>query len=372
MRKENKMLQPKTVRKRRRRIIYFFLLNILVIFVFSGCTIGYFHHLIHNQFEIIHKRKPIQEVLESKSISFEHKRKLRLILEAKRFGEENFGLEKTENYTTYADINREFVSYVVSASSKYKLKPYQWKFPFLGTMLYKGYFDLEEALKEKEKLKKMDLDTYLRPVATYSTLGWFKDPVLSSMMKYDDSELINFAIHELVHATIYLKEYPEFNEGVATFIGNQGSLEFLKFKYGKDAQDYKMAKEMIHDDLLFSKFLKGVYKNLEEFYSLVISKEEKLKGRERIFRDSKEELRRLKGRFKTETYIKFYGKARLNNAFILALSQYLIDLENYYTVFEIFNHNLKRTVNFFKGEEFKRGDPMKYLKKWIKDNKSTS
>lgn len=364
------MFYLKTARKW--RIINFCLFNILAILILSGCTIGYFHHLIHNQLEIIHKRRPIQEVLKDKSISFENKRKLRLILEAKRFGEEHLGLKKTENFTTYTDINRKFVSYVVSASSKYKLEPYKWKFPFVGIMLYKGFFDLEEAIKEKNRLEEMDLDTYLRPVATYSTLGWFKDPVLSSMLKYGDSELINIAIHELVHATIYLKKYPEFNEGIATFIGNQGSLEFLKFKYGKDAKEYIEAKEMIHDDLLFSKFLKGVCKNLEEFYSLDISKEEKLEGREIIFSDSKEELRRLKGRFKTDTYIKFYGRVRLNNAFILALSQYLIDLESFYTVFEIFKSDLQKTINFFKGEEFKKGDPMKYLKKWIEDSKNVS
>lgn len=346
-----------------------FLLLFVILFLQTGCSLGYYGHLIDNQLRIISKSKPIEEALKEESLSKENKRKLSLILEAKGFGEEYLGLKRTENYTTFVNINKRFVGYAVSASSKYKLEPYTWNFPFVGTLLYKGYFDLEEAIKEKERLEKMGLDTYLRPVSAYSTLGWFKDPVLSSLLRHDDSEIVNIVIHELAHSTIYRKEYPKFNEGLATFIGNQGSLDFFRSKFGLNSKEYQRAWDMIHDDLLFSKFLKELYKDLESFYSLDISKEEKLMGRERIFRDSKIKLRSLGKEFRTGVYLRFYDRALLNNAFILALSQYMIDLDNFYTVFEIHRKDLKKTIDFFKGEAFNKGDPLKYMLQWIEENK---
>jgi predicted aminopeptidase len=355
--------------RKKRRQNFFHAFIFLAPVILSGCSIGYFNHLFQNQLQIIHESRPVEEVLKSDSTSAEEKRKLRLILEAKQFGEEKLGLKNTKNYTVYADIKRKYVAYIVSAASKYELKPYQWRFPIAGTLLYKGFFDLGMAVKEKKKLEEKGLDTYLRPVAAYSTLGWFKDPVLSSMLKYDDEELVNITIHELAHATLYRKDFPEFNEGFATFIGNQGSLEFFRHRFGRDSKEYKKAEDSIHDNYLFSDFLKEVHEQLKEFYALDISREDKIKGREKIFSDSKKQLLQRAEQFRTDDFIRFYNGATLNNAFILSLSEYFIDMNDFYTAFKLHESNLRETIDFFKGEAFQEGDPRDTLKEWIKKQK---
>ena len=350
---------------KRTKRLFFSLVLVVFLAVLTACSAGYVHHLAVNQLRISQNSIPIEEVLENKSLSAESRRKLTLILEAKQFGEEELGLKKTKNYTTYVNIEKKYVGYIVSASSKYELKSYQWRFPIAGTLLYKGFFDLNMAKKEKEKLEGMGLDTYLRPVAAYSTLGWFKDPVFSPMLKHDDAELINIAIHELMHATVYRKNHPKFNEGLATFVGNQGSLLFLKRKFGSNSREYQDAGGAVHDSRIFSEFLKTVHQGLTDFYGRDIPNEEKLKGREKIFSDSKQRLLNLKDKFKTDLYIKFYEKAKLNNAFILSLSQYLIGLEDFIKAFELWNQDMKKTIAFFKSDAFKENDPAGYLKKWI-------
>ena len=107
-------------------------------------------------------------------------------------------------------------------AEKDQLKLFSWSFPIVGKVTYKGFFTQEGALKEKGGLDERGYDTYLQPSGAYSTLGWLKDPIFSSMLKWDDGTLANLILHEMAHATVYFKGKTDLNEQMATFIGNQG------------------------------------------------------------------------------------------------------------------------------------------------------
>jgi predicted aminopeptidase len=134
--------------------------------------------------KLLQARVPIAEALKDPTLSAEEKHKLELAQKTREFAEKDLHLKPTENYTSYVKLDRPYVTYVVSAAPKWELKHYQWSYPFVGKMPYKGYFSEADAKTEEADLKKEDLDTYMRGVSAYSTLGWFKDPLLSSMLRY--------------------------------------------------------------------------------------------------------------------------------------------------------------------------------------------
>src|SRR5690606_3806447 len=123
------------------------------------------------------------------------------------------------NYSEVAWLDRRYVSWTVSASDPWRLQPYEWSFPIVGRVPYLGFFKEEEAREKEQELIQKGLDTYLRGVSAYSTLGWFEDPLLSSMLNYEDHVLAETLIHELVHTTIWIKNSTDFNERLASYLG---------------------------------------------------------------------------------------------------------------------------------------------------------
>lgn len=120
--------------------------------------------------KLLNSRVPIDEALKDPNISTEEKRKLELAQKARAFAENDLHLKATQNYTSYVKLDRPYVTYVVSAAYKWELKHYQWSYPFVGKMPYKGYFNEDDAKAEEVELKKEDLDTYLRGVSVIGSL----------------------------------------------------------------------------------------------------------------------------------------------------------------------------------------------------------
>jgi predicted aminopeptidase len=103
----------------------------------------------------------------------------------------------------------------------------EFRFPIVGRVPYKGFFDLAAAEREAESLRDDGLDVCLVGVAAYSTLGWLADPVTEPMLGSDDLELVETLLHELVHVTAYVPSDADFNEGVANFIGREAAARYL-------------------------------------------------------------------------------------------------------------------------------------------------
>ncbi|MGE0529013.1 MAG: aminopeptidase, partial [Bdellovibrionales bacterium] len=187
-----------------------------------GCQIGYYIHSAYHQTKLIHGRRPITWVLENSHLTPEQKRKLQLVRKVKEFGESKLGLARSRNYTTFVQLDEPYVTYIVQAAYALELKPYLWRFPLVGAVPYKGYFRRKLAEEEASSFDPEKFDTYVRGVSAYSTLGWFQDSVLSSMLRYEDHDLVELILHESIHTTLYIKNAAEFNERLATFLGHEG------------------------------------------------------------------------------------------------------------------------------------------------------
>jgi predicted aminopeptidase len=341
-------------------LIAFFFLSL------TGCgNLLYLSKLGWHQSLITFHSVPVQEVLEDERVGHETKEKICFIQEVKRYGEEKLGLKRTKSYSKYFEVVGP-VLYVITASEKDCLRLYHWNFPITGKVTYKSFFTKEGALKEKRFLETRGYDTFVQNAGAYSTLGWLKDPIFSSMLQWSEATLANLILHEMTHATVYFKGQTDFNEQMATFFGNQGAIDFLIQKYGKGSKEVMEAIHNQEDDLLFSQWIDQAYQQLSNFYAREISRDEKLRGREELFQCLKGDFREKMVSFKTESY-KNFEKLEINNAVLLAYRRYIHRLENFQALYEYFENDLKRMIDLFKEIRTSGEEPSSYLERWMEE-----
>lgn len=250
------------------------------------------------------------------SISGTESEFVRNIEDIRQFATDTLGLKQTKNYTTYVEIGREYLAAVVSASEKDKFKGYEWSFPIVGKVPYKGYFDIKDALKETEKLKKKDLDVIVRRVDAFSLLGWFKDPLYSFMKDYSVTRLSDLIIHESFHSTLFLKNHVSFNEELAEFVGTEGAKLYIEQKFGIDSEEYKKIILDEKENSTFITYIKELILELDRVYKSNISREEKLYLKEKIIAESQSEFaNKYNTLFKSERY-RFFSSQKINNAYL--------------------------------------------------------
>ena len=313
----------------------------------TGCgNLFYLSKLGWYQSSITFHSIPVQEVLEDEGVGHEAKEKIRFIQEVKHYGEEKLGLTKTESYSKYFEVEGP-VLHVITASEKDRLQLYHWNFPITGKVTYKSFFTKEGVLKEKRFLETKGYDTFVQKAAAYSTLGWLKDPIFSSMLKWDEAPLANLILHEMTHATLYFKGQTDFNEQIATFVGNQGAIDFLCEKYGKGSKEVVEAIHCQEEDLAFSRWIDQACQQLSSFYAKEISRDEKLRGREELFHRLKEDFKETMDSFKTESY-RNLAKVDINNAVLLAYRRYFHRLESFQVLYEQLGKDIRRVVEYFK------------------------
>jgi predicted aminopeptidase len=164
-----------------------------------------------------------EEYAAQNTLSEKQKEGIALINEIKKYSVDRLNYKPTKNFTTIYDQNHAPVLWVITASEKYKIEAFYWKFPIVGKVSYKGFFDKQKAVAAKNELVCKGYDVDLRPVSAWSTLGWFSDPVLSSMLNRSKGHLCNLIFHELFHATYYAKSSVDFNENLASFIAHKAT-----------------------------------------------------------------------------------------------------------------------------------------------------
>jgi len=239
-----------------------------------------------------------------------------LVTDIRKFAAEELGLAMSKNYTRYVELDRSYLAAVVSASARDSFRRYEWSFPVVGKMPYKGFFDIQDARRERDKLEKKDLDVWIRGVDAFSTLGWFQDPLYSYMRNYSPARLADLIIHESLHATVFIKGHVQFNEELAEFVGTQGARLYIQSRYGEDSEQYREIFTSEEEGQNYVAFIQGLAAELEAVYSSGISREEKLAEKERIIAEAQERFdREYESRFSNDNY-RGFSQMSINNAYI--------------------------------------------------------
>lgn len=190
----------------------------------SGC---YYAQAVRGHLEVMGKRQPIAEVVDSAETPARLVERLRLVEAARAFSIDELGLPDNDSYRSYADLERDYVVWNVIAAPEFSLQPKTWCYPVVGCVSYRGYFAEAAARRKAEELTAEGYDVAFGGVAAYSTLGRFDDPILNTMMHWDDAELIAVMFHELAHQVVYVKDDSGFNESFATAVEEVGLERWL-------------------------------------------------------------------------------------------------------------------------------------------------
>jgi predicted aminopeptidase len=199
-------------------------------------SLRYYGQAVRGQGALIVHRRPISAMLRDESTSPQLAARLRLAQQARRFASDHLGLPDNRSYTGYVDLHRRYVVWNVFAAPRYSVEAVPQCFPIAGCVAYRGWFRQADAQADAARLLSRGDDVWVGGVPAYSTLGWFADPILSSMLGWDDDELDSTIFHELAHQLIYVKGDTAFNESFATFVQTEGLREWRQSR-GLPPQD---------------------------------------------------------------------------------------------------------------------------------------
>ena len=198
-----------------------------VLWLMSGTLLPgcYYGHLAVGQARLLLASRSVESILADPETPAELATRLEHVQEVVAFAAD-LGLSVDGQYRSYVEWPGDQVVTTLVATLPGQITPSDFWFPLIGHAPYKGFFDPERAAREAEALANDGYDTCLVPVIAYSTLGWFEDPLTGPMVRQSLPRLAETVLHELVHATVFVASQPDFNEGLATFIGQEAAVRF--------------------------------------------------------------------------------------------------------------------------------------------------
>ena len=321
-----------------------------VLYVWQYQLINYALMQLRGQLQIVNGAMPLEDYLEIDSISDEYKKKVRLALEIRSFAFDELGIDYSDNYTTIYDQTNGPTMWVVTACDPFSFTPRRWKFPFLGSFPYKGYFSREKAVEEARRIRDEEgMDVGLRTAGGWSTLGWFKDPILSNMLNRSEGDLASLLIHELTHGTLFVKDSVTFNENLASFIGDRGAVMFMESKYGNDSRQVKDFVNQLEDEERFKSYILESASHLDSLYKSFENEteDEKLNAKNSLIQDIKSKFNKIE--FSSERYLNYFDNRQPNNTFFMSYLRY--NSQNEILTEELeskFDGDLKRFLAYLK------------------------
>lgn len=313
------------MKKRKKIVLVLFVLLLFTSVVYAD-LIEYGVRVGWGQAKIVFNSKKIEKYLEDPNYPDSLKVKIRLIQEIKKFTIDELGFNPTDNYSKLYDQKNKPLLHVITASKKYALEPYYWKFPIVGKVTYKGYFNREEADEEVKELEAKGYECRIRIVNAFSTLGWFEDPIMSSMLYENNGDIAEVIIHELSHKTIFVKDNVDLSENLANFIGEKGAELFLIQKFGIESKEYTQYIKDAEDYKIFSQYMMKSAKSLDSLYQsstfLTLSTDdlkEKYKNEMMLSIVNGIALLPLHD---SESYVKRFTLKKMNNAIFIVYRQY--------------------------------------------------
>jgi predicted aminopeptidase len=327
----------------------------------GGCTeAGYILRQAKGQLRILRERERIVDLLSRRGLDEPRRRRLEIVLLVREWAHDELGLVKTAAYTRYYDTGGSALAWNLIAAYKDRLEPVVFRFPIVGGLPYKGYFEKERALEAQRAFEARGFDTHLRAVEAYSSLGYFADPVYSPMLEDTVARLVEVVIHETTHATIFLRDQVAFNESLASFVGDQGALDFLARLYGPESNEVRRQALGMRRDRAFAGLLDELHARVERLYASVLPRERKLALREAHFAWAK---RRYAEIFPDPSSWGAFGRRRLNNAVLLSYGTYKRGLEFQRAVYAALGRDLSRMVALYRQAQ-ELPDPLAAVSRW--------
>jgi predicted aminopeptidase len=258
----------------------------------NGCSsVSYYSQLASGQLQLLRAREPVSSVIADPQRDQKLRAHLAQSQKARTFASQQLHLPDNQSYRLYADIGRPFVVWNVFVTPEFSLKPQNHCFPIAGCVAYRGYYSQSAARGEAALQRLQGMDVSIGGVEAYSTLGWFNDPIMNSMMGWGDERLATLIFHELAHQRVYVKDDTEFNESFATFVEQEGTRQWRAFRSlppdnGAEAQRRDQFIQLVLDSRTRLEKLYAQPLPAEQMRQRKAAEFERLRGEYRLLRDS--------------------------------------------------------------------------------------
>ena len=313
-------------------------LFVLLAIVLVSCeTVGYYSQAARGQLTIVFAREDIQHLIERPDLSQELAGKFAKVMDIREFAESELSLPVGGNYSSYVDVEREHVVWNVFAAPEFSVDPVNWCYPIAGCVAYRGYFSQQSALSYAAKLEEDGFDVYTGGVDAYSTLGWFEDSLLSTVLNRADYQLAGLIFHELAHQLVYLPGDTTFNESFATAVEREGVRRWL----AKSNKDFNIDAALLDYDRQqqFVDLVGGYRDRFESLYQLEINESSMRSQKLELQQTLREEYAVLKQQWQGyEGYDGWFSRS-LNNAQLSTVASYNDLLPFFAAVFEQSNQD---------------------------------
>ena len=281
---------------------------LLVAALVAGCeSLSYYSQAIGGHFQLLAAARPIDDWLADPATPADLKARLETARRIREFASRDLHLPENGSYTSYADLGRRYAVWNVFAAAEFSVDPKPECFPFAGCVAYRGFFSEQEAQRYAQKLRKDGFDVYVGGVPAYSTLGWFDDPLLSTFIRYPESQVARLVVHELAHQVVYARNDTTFNESFAVTVEDEGVRRWLESQQrAAELEAFRAGQQRKRD---FYARVKETRERLKTIYASRLP-------REQLLEQKRGELERLRAAFPNVV------PAEPNNAFLVSIALY--------------------------------------------------
>jgi len=299
------------------RVVFIFFLCV----VLTGCsTVGYYAQSAHGHLALMGQSRPIRQLIVDPATTTDLRAKLRRIEAIRTFTVERLLLPDNESYRSYADIGREAVVWSVVATPEFSVEPEVWCYPVIGCASYRGYFEELRADAFAEDLQTQGRDVAVHPVPAYSTLGWFSDPLPSTVINWPEANLAGLIFHELAHQKVYVKGDSAFNEAFATAVEQIGIERWMRIQNQEAALEAWHTKQQ--RERAFIRLLLDTRKELKRLYGSEVPAVEMRWEKAKVFRRMKERYGGLRQGWSDFAGYDHWFDRPPNNAYLASVATY--------------------------------------------------
>ncbi|MCB1734722.1 MAG: aminopeptidase [Gammaproteobacteria bacterium] len=293
---------------------------LIVIALLTGCAdLGYYAQAVNGQLWVLSARKPVQALIDDPATSSARRARLRTALAARSFASTELGLPDNDSYRVFSDLKRSYVVWNVVATPPLSLSPRQSCFPITGCLSYLGWFSRERAEAYADARRAAGDDVFSGPVDAYSTLGWFDDPLLNTMLAWDEADMVAIVFHELAHQRVYIADDSAFNESYATTVERVGMRRWLSVK---DPEAYRNWRDSKRRDARVRALLRETRDALHRVYTSSLDRSAKQVAKRDLLDQARARYRGLRGEPGWDRrYDAWFGE-RLNNALLAVIDTY--------------------------------------------------
>lgn len=340
----------------------------LVLLGMGACSPFYVARAGWEQAKILASRESLVDVMTNPETDAETRGKLRLVRDARTFAVEELGFQDVgDSYTSVAFLEADTLALVLSAAHQDRLAFRTWWFPIVGRVPYRAYFSERSAREAKEALQEEGFDTHLRSTAAFSTLGWFSDPLYSTILRRDHVGVVETVLHELAHQHLFIPGQGRFNESFATFVGNVAAKEFFcrRDGGGPDTVWCHRARDRWLDAQDVSRHLDGLEREIRDLYARYhdgeLQRDELLEERDRIYARGQERFRdEVQPGLRASTF-GVLAQEPFNNATFLARILYYHRLPDFQRLLETHDGDLPAALAHLRSEAPGTDDPFDLL-----------